>query len=710
MYAYKTDTPIHIDGRMNEAVWKEERSITDFQMSYPHDTLHAKSKTFVQVLFDDKNLYIGAICQDEIPGDYVVQSLKRDFDFNVNDAFAIFIDAFSDATNGLGFAVNPYGVQWDGIIANGGTKNISTDWDGRWFAEVWHHPLEKYWSVEIAIPLKTLRFNGVSNEWRINFARNDLKRNELSTWVPIPRGFEVTTLSRMAALVWEKAPQKPGPSIALNPYMAASAISKYDDDEKIDLGSTSGIDAKVALTSSLNLDITVNPDFSQAEVDRQVIDLQRFELFFPERRPFFLENSDLFAFLGNSRVRPFFSRRIGSAGSDPLKIHFGARVSGKLNRDWRIGLMSMQTEAAPENDFASQNFSVGTIQRRILNGSNITAFITSRQSYDNWKPINDYNRVTGLEFDYRSQDSKITGKAFLHYAFTEKKQSNALAYSSKVRYKTRKFSVFLGLDAAEENYATDMGYVPRLYHEDQATDSIYAIPYTHLRTNGYYRFFVKNGSNIDFFGPEIHFDLFMDTDFKYQEYTSELSLVLQMTNTSRLSLAYEHYSPILFFPFVLSSLDQAFPAGNYTNDRVTMTYDTGKRKNIFGKLKIGYGGEYKGKHLDIRGDLNYRMHRQLTFGLNFSQQNIAGLPDGYGQVKYSLVGSKIELSFTRNIFFTTFLQYNTQKDNFNINSRFNWRFHPMSDLFLVYTENYRADNLAVKDRALVLKLNYWIGL
>ncbi|MEM8907288.1 MAG: carbohydrate binding family 9 domain-containing protein, partial [Bacteroidota bacterium] len=218
--AHKASSPIRVDGRLSERDWQEGRPISYFQMTYPHDTLQAKSKTIVQVLFDDRFLYIGAICEDQIAGDYVVQSLKRDFDFAVNDAFAVFIDAFSDATNGLGFAVNPYGVQWDGIIANGGNKGVTTTWDGLWYAEVWQHPLETYWSVEMAIPLKTLRFKSSAEHWRINFARNDLKRNELSTFVPIPRGFEVATLNRMAKLVWESPPQKPGPNITLIPYLA----------------------------------------------------------------------------------------------------------------------------------------------------------------------------------------------------------------------------------------------------------------------------------------------------------------------------------------------------------------------------------------------------------------------------------------------------------------------------------------------------------
>ncbi|MEM9820293.1 MAG: DUF5916 domain-containing protein [Bacteroidota bacterium] len=709
--AKKTASPIQVDGRLNEDIWSKGYPVSDFQMSYPHDTLKAKSKTIVQVLFDDRFLYIGAVCEDLIPGDYVVQSLKRDFDFEINDGFAVFIDAFSDATNGLGFAVNPYGVQWDGIIADGGNKGVTTSWDGLWYAEVLQHPLETYWSVEIAIPLKTLRFKSSVNQWRINFARNDLKRNELSTYVPIPRGFEVATMTRMAPLIWENPPKKPGPNVTLIPYLAGGVVHNQNtsDPSKTNFQSSSGLDAKIALNSSLNLDITINPDFSQVEVDRQIINLQRFEVFFPERRFFFLENSDLFSALGNSRIRPFFSRRIGSAGSDPLAIQFGARVSGKLNRDWRLGLMGVQTKAPEESSNNQQNYFVAVLQRRILKASSFTAFLTSQQDFNNFKPTPQYNRITGMEFDYRSKKSKVTAKAFAHYSFSPGHDKNALAYSGKVRYKTKKMSVFLGLDAVEENYLSDVGYVPRLYHEDPVTDSLFRIPYTQTRSNGYYRFFLKNNALIDFIGPEFRFNLFTDNHFNYQEYNFRLSFVLQLLNSSRLKLSYTNDAPILFFPFSLSGLSAAFPAGNYLYRRFLIDYDTGKRKNFSGKVQLGYGGEYTGRRFSLKSEVNYRSRRHIVIGLTFSQQNLSDFPEAFGSANFTLIGSKIELSFSRKVFFTTFLQYNTQKNNFNINSRFNWRFHPMSDLYIVYTENYLADALSIKDRALVLKMNYWIG-
>ena len=707
----KTSIPIHLDGVLNELVWSEVNSASDFQMHYPYDSLKATSSTEVKIVFNDTHLYIGAICSNSKPTDYVIQSLKRDFDFRANDAFVVFLDLFNDASGGMTFGVNPKGVQRDGIIPRGGTKGVQLNWDGQWLAEVFQSPDKKFWSVEMAIPLKTLRFSNNNLTWGVNFARNDLDNNEVSTWSPVIRGFEVATLAQAGKIKWQTTPKFQKSKITVVPYTAVSSEKNYQPQFDPTLNGKFGLDAKVSLTSSLNFDFTINPDFSQVEVDRQVIDLNRFELFFPEKRLLFLENSDLFSGLGNSRIRPYFSRRIGSAGDNVVPIHFGARLSGKINKDWQIGLMSVQTGTVNEIRSESQNYSIAAIQKTILGGSSVTAFLSNRQSIDGFYIKNsNYNRVSGLEFDYRSRNSLWSGKAFLHYSFSDSENNNSFAYDGKIRYKSKKASLFLGIDAVSENYLTDMGYVPRLFHE--YNDSLYRIPYNQIRSNGYYRFFVdEKNSKIDFFSLAYSVNLFTDQNtFSYQEHDVDLSFILRFLNASELRFTTSHFSPRLFFPFTLNGLDYHFLRGNYPNRMFSLEYDTGKLKRLNWNSYIGFGGEYMGNRFDFHGNINYRFKHFITGGLSFSQQHLSGFPDIYGDASFSLIGSKFEISFNRNLFFTTFLQYNTQNNNFNINSRFNWRFKPMSDLYIVYTENYRADDLNIKDKALVMKINYWFNL
>ena len=697
---------IHIDGKLDESSWDNAIPINNFWMNYPFDTLPASAKTEVKVLYDEQNLYIGAICHNSRDvKKYVIQSLKRDFSFDDNEAFSIFINAFTDVNTGFNFCVNPYGAQRDGIVSNGGLKGVTTSWDGMWKAEVFR--TSSYWSVEMAIPIKTLRFKEDIKNWRINFARNDQTNNEISTWVPVSRGFEVSSLMNTGQLIWNESPSA-GTNAVLIPYVAGISSKDYQINEK-NITPSVGLDAKIALNSSLYLDITANPNFSQVEVDRQVIDLDRFELFFPEKRIFFLENSDMFSSLGNSRIQPFFSRRIGGADNVPVPIHFGARVSGKLNKDWRLGMMTVQTDLADDTLKGSNNYSVVTLQRSLLAGSTITGFVANRQKFNDLDPGKDFNIVSGVEFDYRSKDTKWTGEAFIHLAQTNEHLKDAMTYSIKGRYRTTNASVRLAVDAVGENYITDMGYVPHLYHDNEPADTTFRIGYIEWRTTAYYRFYLKDNNVIDYVGPSFNLNTFTNNKLEYQEHNANLKFKAQFMNASNLSLSYINNSPILYFPFTLSGLDVPFPVGNYKEQSIAFEYDSGKRKDIFGTAQVRYGSRFMGKGFNFEGQLNYRMGPRLVLGSTFSQQYLYSFPGGYGNAKFTLIGSKFEISFNRNLFLTTYLQYNTQANNININSRFQWRFRPMSDLYLVYTENYFQDLGGIKNRALVLKMNYWWG-
>ncbi len=710
LYPSPSETPLLIDGFPNEPAWQDAQEAANFRMHFPFDSLDAVSKTSVRVLYDKKFLYISAICRHQHEDkSYIVQSLKRDFDFGENDAFGIYINTINDQTNGLYFGVNPFGVQSDGIIDDGGIKGVELNWDGLWMAEV--QKGTKAWSVEIAIPLKTIRFKSNQSQWRINFARNDRVQNEISSWAPIPRGYKLSVLSRAGILQWEKPPEQPISNISVIPHFSVGSTKDFENPAKSQkVWQITGLDAKVAVNSSLNLDLAINPDFSQVEVDQQVIDLQRFEIFFPERRLLFLENSDLFANLGNSRIRPFFSRRIGNTNSTPVPILFGARLSGNLDNNWRLGIMSIQTKEDQELDSPSNNYSVATIQRKLFNNSSLTGFLMNRQSVQDYYLFqHDYNRVAGIEYDLRSKDAKWNGKAFFHRAFTPQNFKNANAYSAKLRYRSSAATLFLGVDHTDKNYITDIGFVPRLYHSDELTDSTIRVGYTHFRINGHYRFFAKKNSLIDFWGPTFHSDFYINAQAKYQEHRNEITFLLRLKNTSSFELLYSAGSPMLLFPFTLKGLNFPFPAGNYLEKTFELHYDTGKRNRFFGEVNLSYGNKFLGNRFQVQTNWNYRYKHYAVLGINLEYDQLVHFPEAYGEASFTWIGSKFEISFNRNLFFTTFIQYNTQKNNFNINSKLNWRFKPMSDLFIVYTENYTTQNLSVRNRALVLKLDYWIG-
>ena len=285
----KTKEKIIIDGILDEKTWKEVTVGKDFSMITPLDTGKATQFSEVRVAFNDEFIYIAMIFfNNSIQGEYVVESLKRDFSFGKNDNFLVAIDPFNNQSTGFAFGLNAYGAQWDGTMYDG--RSVDLNWDTKWYSEV-KFDKEK-WVCEIAIPFKSIRYDETSLEWGINFSRLDLKASEKSSWAPVPRQFPSVSLAYAGALVWKNKPPEQGSNISLIPY---GAYNLSNQNRSIQNNSLKvGGDLKYNLTSALNLDMTLNPDFSQAEVDQQVTNLDRFELFFPERRQFLLRKMLIF--------------------------------------------------------------------------------------------------------------------------------------------------------------------------------------------------------------------------------------------------------------------------------------------------------------------------------------------------------------------------------------------------------------------------------
>ncbi|MEO6893774.1 MAG: DUF5916 domain-containing protein, partial [Ginsengibacter sp.] len=283
---FPTSEKITIDGEANEEVWKTADVAKNFFMVLPMDTSRAKVQTEVEMTYDETNLYLLAKCFNAPRKTEMVESLRRDFNFGKNDNFLVFIDPFDDQTDGFAFGTNAENAQWDGLMYEGGSVDLN--WDNKWVSAVKHYA--DSWVLEMAIPLKTLRYKKGVTKWGINFSRNDLRTTEKSSWAPVPRQFPTAALAYTGTLVWKNAPSVQKGNVSIIPHLLTGYTKEEMPPAPSDFKHELGLDAKVAISSSLNLDLTVNPDFSQVEVDQQVTNLDRYELFFPERRQFFLEN------------------------------------------------------------------------------------------------------------------------------------------------------------------------------------------------------------------------------------------------------------------------------------------------------------------------------------------------------------------------------------------------------------------------------------
>lgn len=705
----KATGEIKLDGILDEGDWQLADVAKSFHQSQPVDTGMALTHTEVRVTYDDKNFYVGAVCHDPLDGDYVIQSLKRDFSFPVSDAFAVFLDPFNDGNNGFSFAVNPLGVQREGLLQNGGGFGVTTNWDNKWFSKVTRDSSK--WIVEMAIPFKTLRYKDNVETWGINFSRNDLKRYEMSSWNPVPRNLNIADLSKKGLLHWDKPPKKAGANIALIPYAIGNVNDDYENKEKTAWGGNLGLDAKVAITSSLNLDVTVNPDFSQVEVDRQQTNLSRFSLFFPEQRNFFIENSDLFSSFGFSTIRPFFSRRIGLQQGRKVPIFGGLRLSGKPSKRWRIGLMSMQTEGVGELNLQSQNYSVLAAQYSVFGRSNIAAIFVNRQGFKGFKwNSEDYNTVFGLDFNLFSNNGKWRGKAFYHQSLTpeEDRITDAGANATWLMYSVPNFTFHWNHEYVGRNYQADVGFVPRGSIYNPELDSVVRIGFWRLEPSARYTFLPKNSKVIASHGPGARYNSYFKQDFSVTDMDISVWYDIDFLNASGISVRYnEIYTLLRFDTDVTFNGNNPIPEGGYSYRTVRAAYESNARKRFNFEVGGQYGSYFSGTRASWNANVSYRAQPWGIFSVSYEQNEIR-LPNGRN-ASLILIGPEIQLSFTKSLFWTTFIQYNTQAENVNINARIQWRFRPMSDLYLVYTDNYDP-MLNVKNRAVVMKLIWWINL
>jgi len=701
----KATCEITLDGKLDETDWKTADVAKDFQQTFPYDSSLAETFTEVMMTYDDRNLYVGAVCHDAIPGQYIIESLKRDFSFPASDGFAVFIDPFDDGANGFCFSISPLGVQREGTVENGGGFGVTTAWDNRWFSKVTTE--DGKWTVEMSIPFKSIRYRSSATEWGINFTRNDLKRNESSTWSWVQRGQNVANLAYTGKLVWDAAPKKAGANVSLIPYGIVGVNHDYKGENKTKIPWNLGLDAKVAITSSLNLDLTIRPDFSQVEVDRQITNLSRFSLFFPEQRQFFIENNDLFARFGFSQIRPFFSRRIGLENGQVVPILGGFRLSGKVNQNWRIGFMSMQTEGGVPQGEPSQNFTVAAVQRRVFKRSNIGMIFVNKQGFDRFSPQwTDYNRLLGLDFDLYSANGKWQGKAFYHHSFSPGDEAFVGANATWLMYNSGNVTIHWNHEYVNKNYNADVGFVPRLSRFNTETGQIEKHSFWRLEPSVEHRFYPKNGSVVNYHAPGVYYDGYFDENWSETDRQVQFFYKIKFTNTSYLEVNYNEWFTRLFYNTDVTFTDQsAISKGGYDYRTGRIAYKTDVRKRLNASGSVEFGSYFSGEKLTSQLIVNYRAQPWGIFAIQYDQNQI-WLPNGR-RASLHLIGPKFEFSFTKSIFLTTFFQYNTQQDNFNINARFQWRFKPMSDLYLVYTDNY-DQTLSVKNRAVVLKLIWWI--
>ena len=695
---------INIDGRLDEAAWQTAQTGGDFTQYFPADDIPEQLPTRFKILLSDTHLYVG-IQAAKAPGEPVVNSLRHDYSGRSNDHVTFMIDTFSNGDTGYFFGVTPLGVRREGLASAGG-ETYMLSWNAKWVAETTIGDDE--FTAEIAIPLSSIKFPADAVQWKFKIYRSDLLSNEKSTWIKVPQNVKLSNFAYSGDLNFERAPKAADAPITLIPYVNIDAERDYDANSRNN-GVKAGLDTKVAIGDSLNVDITINPDFSNVESDEVLTNLSRFELFREEKRQFFIDNSDLFSKFGNmfgNGARPFFSRRIGIA-TDPdgntiqNQITGGVRLSGNLNNNWRIGALDIQTEQDPDNNIAAYNNFMLALQRKVGERSSLGGFIIDRQSIAGDETIDQSltsNRVYGTDYNLATADNHWNGRFYWHRS-EQAMGENGNSGQANLSYTTRDWRILGDVSYVDEHFRADLGFVPRT---DILKSGLAVARFLYPKDS------IFSSHRLDV----LNVNFWRASDKHVMDRFGQFWWEGKLKDLSSIQARVRNYYTYLDEDFDPSLLDGAtpLPAGSaYRYNDIEVEYDSANDKPFMYGIKAKAGSFYNGDIQSLGIKMAYRLRPKAMIGINIDRNNIE-LPAPYGSNTLTLAVLRAQYSFTKDIHWNTLAQYSSSGEFLGINSRLQWRFAPLSDVFLVYNDNYNTDGYTPTYRSITLKANYWFDM
>ena len=694
--AKRLDQPPVIDGDvLGEDLWLDVDFGTGFQQVEPFEGEPASERTEVRIAFDDDALYIAVICFDREASALAISDSRRDARLQDEDSFRVILDTFGDRQNGFVFGTNVAGIQYDGQFTNqgrggGGSSRSSfssgganLDWDTSWTVRTSSGDFG--WSAEMAIPFRSLRYGSGRAVWGLNFERNIRRKSETAFWAHLGRQHDLFRVSEAGHLLAVDPPRQR--NLQLTPYVLSSARDRVEgstDDSEV------GMDLKYGLTPSLTLDVTVNTDFAQVEADDQQINLDRFSLFFPEKRPFFLENSGLFRVGGRSSSRGstelFFSRRIGLSGGVPVPILGGVRLSGRAGA-YNVGFLNMQTDDL--GDIHGNNFTVARLGREYRNRSRAGVLVVNRQGTGSLAADNDYNRTWAFDGQIGiGQFTEVSG--WVAQTETPGLPGDDHGLGLNGSYSSPFWRWRLGYAEIGENFNPEVGFLSRSGYR---------------QLNGYIRrrFRPAGEGRIKEFGPRIYYDSFWNFD-GYQE-TQRYSVggEVEFRNGAQVSLSAGGRYEGLLEPFTLAGIVNV-PAAEYDDHGFFLFMNTNRGRAVSLFTRVQGGGFFGGNQLVLDPWLSVRLGDYLTSELSWSYNDI-DLPAG--AFKTHLGRLRVTYAFSTRLLLQALIQYNDLTHSVNTNVRFSWLNEANRGLFVVYNEisEFGLLGLDTPDRSLAVKYN-----
>jgi len=694
-----------IDGRVNDAVWQSVAPYSTFTQQDPIEGAPASEKTEVRVLVGKGNVYIGIIAFDSDPSKIIVSQSRRDASLSETDSVVMVFDTFNDNQNAFVFGTNPLGIEYDGQVARegqtsgvsvgggggggtqrGGISAFNPNWDGDW--TVRSQITERGWETEMSIPLKTLRYQTGDNQtWGFNVLRNIRHKNEQVYLAPIPRGFDIYRVSLAAKMNGLALPARR--DIKLIPYGLGSVNKDFTTaGEPVDENFDFGVDLKWGIRPNLTLDATYNTDFAQVEADEEQVNLTRFDLFFPEKRPFFLENASTFQFGNPQQIDLFFSRRIGlSATALPIDIRGGGRLSGKIG-GWNVGLLNIQADDVEDlnsnNIGPANNFSVIRMQREV-GRSSYGAIFVNRQGFGEQAANEDWNRAYGFDANVQvTQNQRVS--AFIARTDTPEDRlagPKGSDYSGRAFYNftNNLWQVSGGYSQVGANFNPEVGFLPRR-------------GYRRPEFRAFFQPQPKRWPWIRRIAPHVSYNSFYDinTDDLQTENWHIHPFEIQPRQGGRFGWFVDYAKDNPLVPFTVFNRDGnrvTIPAGQYDWAQHAFEYIHNPSARVTGSIRYRIGNYYDGDFNGFEINSDYRITPKATASLGWTRQDIR-LP--YGSFVNNLVPLKGNYSFTTLINVSALLQYNGQTGLFSSNVRFAWLNRSGTGLLVVY--NDRQDLLS----------------
>lgn len=693
-----SNSAIKLDGKLNESIWDDLTVEGNFLNYIPNNGILANRQTEVKIFHNGENLYIGAVYQDTT-SEVQIGSLKRDDIGNAggnSDSFAVIIDTYNQQQSGYFFSVNMGGTLIDALVArNGDGFRFNKSWNTIWNAKTTVKGNLKIF--EILIPLKALGYKKDNPNWGLMFHTRNIKANEWTTSTPITRNFTQFDLRFTKSFQIENISEKKPTRFTITPSLTMNHQEDVVNSEKSSTIKPS-LDIQYNLSSSLKLDATINPDFSQIDVDRQVTNLSRFAVFFPERRNFFLENSDLFTNLGVDGVNPFYSRKIGAA----TDISFGLKLSGNITKKTRLGVLNVSTKK--EEGTATQNYGAVVVQHQLSKVFTATSFVVNRQATDGFTFLDDYNRVYGVNLNYQSKNNKWTGLANYATSSTTDVSGDNNFYNLGLWYNNKSVSAYVGVGEVEKNYITDVGFVPRLYNYDANSEVTIREGYT------------KSSGRLTltkFFKDSEIFDNYRYFNLSNNTYWDDQGDVLQSRTVLNNKLTLKNQSSIygwviheyvnLKYAFDILRNDNFIGVDQYNYVNSGLGYSSASNKKFQYGGSASFGSYYNGTRNRLVLDAEYLLMPLARLQLSYERNDI-DLKE-LGNDVFDLVRFTGEVFFSNRLNWTTYVQYNTQFDNFNVNTRLQWEYKPLSYVYLVVTDNFNQ-KISRQNWGVAFKMNY----